>query len=156
MSALCAPVFLTARQESSATIVFPAPTSPCSNLFMGNLLEISDSIRLTALTWLSVSLNGRFTLKLKSPVSICLPFSLNRSLKKFFFSRRASDRKSSSIYFSSLFASSISSTVEGKCTLLKSDITCIPIFGLENAVIKSGTKAIMSRSALIILRSCLG
>ena len=59
MNATCSPFSMATRAASRATIVLPAPTSPCSRRFIGVLRCMSSTISFSAPRCPSVSLNGR-------------------------------------------------------------------------------------------------
>ena len=59
MNATCSPFSIATSAASSATIVLPAPTSPCSSRFIGVGRCMSSTISFSALRCPSVSLNGR-------------------------------------------------------------------------------------------------
>ena len=52
------PLFTALYAEIIATMVFPDPTSPCNNLFIGLSFSISLFISSSTLSWAFVSLNG--------------------------------------------------------------------------------------------------
>ena len=58
MNATCSPFSIATSAASSATIVLPAPTSPCSSRFIGCGRCRSSTISFSACFWPFVSLNG--------------------------------------------------------------------------------------------------
>ena len=58
MNATCSPFSIATIAASSATIVLPAPTSPCSRRFIGCGRCMSSTISCSACCWPPVSLNG--------------------------------------------------------------------------------------------------
>ena len=59
MNATCRPFSIATSAASSATMVLPAPTSPCSSRFIGVARCMSSTISFSAVRCPSVSLNGR-------------------------------------------------------------------------------------------------
>ena len=59
MNATCRPFSIATSAANSATIVLPAPTSPCSSRFIGVARCMSSTISFNAVRCPSVSLNGR-------------------------------------------------------------------------------------------------
>ena len=82
MNATCRPFSIATSAASSATMVLPAPTSPCSSRFIGCGRCRSSTISLSACFCPAVSRNGstaRADSRMRSSTRITAGFSLGRA-----------------------------------------------------------------------------